>query len=442
MATGTTDTATPSPTTMATLPCCPEMTRDDTCDILDFHYRLNRQVTLAQTGAQALIPVEIKLHFRLTRCPGPFVLGNLLYTNTLFPGEKVKLFTSDRRTKFTFDSTTQLSYRNTQTTEESFFMHQMSDMLFDTSSRDSGKSSNQSHAHVDGHGDAGVDILGLGGSANMSGNFDANSLSTFLNEHSSHAQSSANAAEMGVRKSASVSVGEVQTRTHTQTESEDHYESSSREFSNPNKCHAVTFLFYQINKMQTVTYRLEAIERRVILDPTDFTRVELNQLQPSTGVGRTSLSLLATDPQARFNNLTTATGGISLVQGPATVSFPGQQPLPINLRTLALEQVDKELTDAGLLGPDGKVSPTAQQQYSFEKTSSLPTPGILVKGCLDECSICEANLEHEIELELQKKELENKLLQRQIDLLDKSQEYRCCPAGSAAEPAAAAAPPA
>jgi uncharacterized protein YuzB (UPF0349 family) len=88
------------------------------------------------------------------------------------------------------------------------------------------------------------------------------------------------------------------------------------------------------------------------------------------------------------------------------------------------------------------VSPAAQQQHSFEKTSSLPTPGILVKGCLDECSICEASLEQEIELELQKKELENKLLQRQIDLLDKSQEYRCCPAGSAAEPAAAAAPPA
>ena len=197
MATSTTDIATPSPTTMASLPCCPEMTRDETCDILDFHYRLNRQVTLAQTGAQGLIPVEIKLHFRLTRCPGPFVLGNLLYTNTLFPGEKVKLFTSDRRTKFTFDSTTQLSYRNTQTTEESFFMHQMSDMLFDTSSRDSGNSSNQSHAHVDGHGDAGIDIIGMGGSANMSGNFDANSLSTFLNEHSSHAQSSANAAEMG-----------------------------------------------------------------------------------------------------------------------------------------------------------------------------------------------------------------------------------------------------
>src|SRR6516225_8313402 len=172
-------------TTTASFPCCPEMTQDNTCDVLDFFYRVNYPVTLRQdTGALAPIPVEVKLHFTLTRCPGPLLLGNLLYTTTLLPGEKVKLFTSDRRTRFTFDSTSKVSYRNTQTSEESFFMQQMSDSLFDTSSRDSGNSSNQSHAHVDGHGDAGVDILGLGGSANMSGDFDSNSLSTLLNEHS------------------------------------------------------------------------------------------------------------------------------------------------------------------------------------------------------------------------------------------------------------------
>jgi hypothetical protein len=403
------------------------MTPDDTCDVLDFHYRLNYPVTLQQ----ARVLVEIKLHFRLTRCPGPLVLGNLLYTNTLLPGEKVKLFTSDRRTKFTFDSTSKVSYRNTQTSEESLYMHQMSDMLFDTSSRDSGNSSNQSHAHVAGHGDAGVDILGLGGSANMSGNFDSNSLSTFLNEHSSHAQSSHNAAEMGTRKSASVSVGEVQSRTHTQTESEDHFESSSREFSNPNKCHAVTFLFYQINKTQTVTYKLEAIERRVILDPNnDFTKVALNQFTPSDGVGRTSLGLLAIDPQSRFNTLSTATAGISLVQGPGGVIFPSREPIDVNLRILALQQANKELTDAGLLSPDENVSPTAQASFSFEKKSSLPTPGILVKGCLDDCCVCEPTLEREIELDIERKMLENKLLERQIELLDKAQEYRCCPEGS------------
>ena len=44
------------------------MTQDTTCDVLDFFYRLNYAVTLRQdTGALAPIPVEVKLHFTLTR---------------------------------------------------------------------------------------------------------------------------------------------------------------------------------------------------------------------------------------------------------------------------------------------------------------------------------------------------------------------------------------
>jgi hypothetical protein len=33
-----------------------------------------------------------------------------------------------------------------------------------------------------------------------------------------------------------------------------------------------------------------------------------------------------------------------------------------------------------------------------------------------------------IELDLEHKRLQNELLKKQIDLLEKSQEYRCCPA--------------
>ena len=51
-----------------------------------------------------------------------------------------------------------------------------------------------------------------------------------------------------------------------------------------------------------------------------------------------------------------------------------------------------------------------------------------MKGCLDDCDTCEPELQRKLQLELDEKELRNKLLQRQIDLLDKAQEYRCCPA--------------
>src|SRR5713101_8549807 len=150
-----------SQTDTQVVPCCPTLAPNDICDILDFHYRL----TYPTHAGDQQIPVEVKFHFRLTRCRGPLAIGDLLYTTTLLPGEKVKLFTSDRRSKFTFDTSTKFGYRNTQSSEESFFMQQMSNSLFDVNSRDHQHSSNQSHAHVDGHGDAGVDILGLGGSA-------------------------------------------------------------------------------------------------------------------------------------------------------------------------------------------------------------------------------------------------------------------------------------
>ena len=53
----------------------------------------------------------------------------------------------------------------------------------------------------------------------------------------------------------------------------------------------------------------------------------------------------------------------------------------------------------------------------------------MVKGCLDECDVCEPALDKAIQLDLERKRLENELLKKKIELLEKSQEYRCCPAG-------------
>jgi hypothetical protein len=51
---------------------------------------------------------------------------------------------------------------------------------------------------------------------------------------------------------------------HQQGETQDQYEASSREFANPNACHALTFLFYRINKIETLSFELVAMERRVL----------------------------------------------------------------------------------------------------------------------------------------------------------------------------------
>ena len=418
-----------------TVPCCPPLASDNVCDELDFFYRLTYATTVGKqtpAGVPAQnIPVEVKLHFQLRRCRGPLALGDLLYTTTLLPGEKVRLFTSDRRSKFTFDSESKFGYRNSQSSEESFFMQQMSDSLFDVNSRDTAHSSNQSQSHVDGKADAGVNIFGLGGSASMSGNYDSSSVSDFLGEHSQHAEASAKATEMGVRKAASVSIGESESRTHTETESQDHYESASREFQNNNDCHAVTFFFYQINKTQTINYTLESVDLRVMMDTdpaNDFTRVAANPLSPSTGVGVLSNGVLSTDANRRVTYLEAATQVPGDDRQAVAAALRLQIPLlTAAMRAQALKQVQQELAQEGLLDKNGNVSNDAKKRYSFVRQSSLPTPGILVKGCLDTCNVCEDTRLKSIELDVERKKLENALLQKQITLLEKSQEYRCCP---------------
>ena len=426
------------------IPCCPALEIDKVCDVLDFHYRLKHNTDVVSGGRR--VQVEVIIHARFERCPGPMTLGDLAYSTTLLPGEKVRLFTADRRSRFSFDSASRVSYRNEQTSEERFYMASVHDFMSDVSVRDSTTATSASHGSAKGHGGTSGAIQSFfgGASVDVSGSYEAGSTNTFLRQLTQHASASDRRSEMGTRAASSVSVGEVQTRVHTEGESEDHFESSSREFSNPNKCHAVTFFFYQINKTQKVRYTIETIERRVI-DPVANTRITNNPFVADGDVDAIPNAVLATDENrlqkeeigrqsvaakqrvAVGNNLAQL-AAFSFVAGVAL------EPIPAALAAKALQQVDQTLIKEGLLDQHGKLSEETKKSLSFERVSSLPTPGLLVKGCLDECNICEDSLMQEMELDLAHKQLVNELLKKQIDLLEKSQEYRCCPVDSEETP--------
>lgn len=228
-----------------------------------------------------------------------------------------------------------------------------------------------------------------------------------------------------------------------QSESEDHFESSSREFSNANRCHAVTFFFYRLNKKQIVKITLEAIERRVD-DAAAPTRVSMNPPLSRGQISVVPASVLATQKDRtaveQIGRESVAAqerhafgAKVATGVGPVSVEAPfqiGTEPLPDALRKAALKQVDANLVNEGLLTPAGAVAPEAQKRFEVTVESCLPTPGIIVKGCLDTCDVCEPELHRKIQLELDEQELKNKLLARQIELLEKSQEYRCCPGSS------------
>jgi hypothetical protein len=178
-----------------------------------------------------------------------------------------------------------------------------------------------------------------------------------------------------------------------------------------------------------VRFTLEAIERRVD-DPAGSTKVVNNGFLARGGVSpipdgvkATAADRLEVEARGRASVVAERSGDLQRIAGFAgavQVKAASLAPLAASVREAALQHVLEDLIEAGMVTKTGEVTEGFRRQLSYERTTSLPTPGVVVKGCLDECDTCEPNLERRIELEL-------KLLERQIELLDRSQEYRCCP---------------
>jgi hypothetical protein len=425
-----------SPAGIAAIECCPPLEPCDVCDYLDFTFRLPFRPASDAAG-RVNLPILILLRFRLSRCSGPLSLGDIAYSTTLLPGESVRLFTSDRHSRFSFDSETDLSYRQHTTSEESMFMAGMANAVSNVNVNEKGGSTSTFHSSaVGGGGGLGIDLgfISIGGSASAS-SYDSKATNDFARSLSQHADSSSRHMEIATRAASSTSIGEVSTRSHSEGSSEDQYESSSRTFVNPNHCHALTYLFYKLNKCQILRWELIGIER-LLLDPAAPTDVQLNDPPPSSGVTVIPDGILATSDKRAAVQQTAAMAlaaertNLRLFSvGALFAGASGAQGVDAARRDAALKAVDAELAKEGLLTKDGQVSEQAKKLFGWEREIALPTAGIIVKGCLDECDTCEPELEREIELDLQRRHLENELLKRQIDLLDKAQEYRCCPDG-------------
>lgn len=421
--------------------CCPVLQRQPVCDTLDFRYRLPYRPR--PNDQLPSLKVELILHFRLERCSGPLVLGDPVYSTTLLPGERVRMFTSDRHSRWSYDAESNLSYRHETTSEESFYTAAMSRAMSDLTINESGSASaSYEESWAEGGGGASINlgIIEIGGGGG-GGSYDASSSTSFARNLSQHAQSASSYVAAGVRAKSSTAIGEVNTREHKEGESEDQYESATRTFTNPNRCHAVTYLFYKINKIQKVRFRLVAIERHVV---DEAAPVVVQQRVPVDVSGRVTVlpqAIRANSPKrleieemARVSALSRLNTGPARAVGSPFERAPfvsaNAQAIPADVRQAALMAVDKELAAAGLIdAKTGKPGEKIIAELSWERDEILPTPGILVKGCLDQCETCEPMLVKEIELDLERKRLENEKLKREIELLDKAREYRCCPAG-------------
>lgn len=427
--------------------CCPEFVKKPLCDTLNFRYSLLFRPRIKKVQ----VPIEVVLHFLFERCSGGIVLGDPVYSITLLPGEQVRLFTSDRHSRWSYDSESSLAYRHATTSVESFYTAAMAQAMSDLTITESKSAvSSYEDSWAEGGGGASFSLFGFEiGGGGGGGSYDAQSTSSFIYSLVRHAESASRYVAASVRAKSAISIGEVERRAHAEGETEAHYESASRIFHNPNKCRAVTYLFYQINKLQKTSFKLVAIERRV-KDPA--APIGVYQRVPVEAAGRVNVlpqtilannkNRLEIEKMARTSAIQrrqAVTNMKSLASNPtlsatmyhSTSVAIAREPIDVDLRKEAIAAVDEDLASNGILDlKTRRLTETIVKDMAWVRTETLPTPGVLVKGCLDNCVTCEPMLQKEIVLSLERKRLENEMLKRQIELLEKSQEYRCCPSDS------------
>ena len=196
-------------------------------------------------------------------------------------------------------------------------------------------------------------------------------------------------------------------------------------------------------------FELVSIERRV-LDPVAPMPVPSNPFRLTGMVATVPQDVPATSSKLlEYQDIALKSVQANMLVGSAALSSPlharlatlaaqpaimsalelgTQQPITDEVRQRAVAEVDTQLVKQGLIDKvGGSVTQKTQVELSYEHEVSIPTAGVIVKSCLDDCNICETEQQKKLKLELEHMDLENKLLARQIELLDKSQEYRCCP---------------
>jgi hypothetical protein len=388
------------------IPCCPTLTQDDTCDVLKLDYRL--------THMAGDIPVEVTYRLSVSRCTEGLALGDLLYTTTLLPGEKVRLASHDRTSRFTLDTESNVASFAEFSSEEQAFLSTFSKRATEYDTERYAHSESDSESEVTGSGRVSGPIQTLieGGSASATGTYDGHSTHDFLEQLRGHLESTHAASVEASKARQSRAISEVAKRSHVEGESETHSEAASRTFENRNQGHAVTYLFYQMVKLQKVSIEVESISRRV-MDPAGDTRVGVAPRRRRVTEG--------------VEDLTIARPGIR-----ATPVITALRPIAVDQRVAAIKQVDDDLVASKIAVRDSAtkgLKPSGQltEQMHFEHRSALPTPGIIVRACLDECDSSEPLRREMLEADLEQKKLANQLLKKQIELLERHADYRCCP---------------
>ena len=247
------------------VPCPPPLVVRPTSDRIT---RSFRHVIHTIDGQQALrAPVEVVVRTRIERTSGAYLVGDLVHTMTLLPGEEVRIFTTDRRTRFSYEKDTDIAYRTQSVFEDQMYLSAMDSFFGRLSANSWAEGSASTQGQFESHGEVSnwFENIFSDPSGDVNGSFSMDSFASFTSGLAAQASAAHHQSVAATAAASAVSIGAVGIQDKFKAELQDRFELNCRHFRNPSRTHTTTFYFYQIRRMHTVEFAIEAIE----LPPVD-----------------------------------------------------------------------------------------------------------------------------------------------------------------------------
>jgi hypothetical protein len=409
---------------------CPprQWPRENICDVSILTYSYNMRVDNQL--------VQCTLRYKVERCTEDYVLSDLIHSITLFPGEEVFMSTRTRHSIARFTEDSSFSASQVSRSSDRVWMETFKSIATDYDETQSTSVKTKSHSETSqtsAGASGGFSLFGLinigGGAAHSNGEFDASSSSDFFNHLNQHLESTLHQTNQVSRDTSSVSLTEVNSHREATEERNDELKVSTRRFKNINECHTVTHYFYQIAKRQRV--KITFLDRTcrplnrfantaVKMKPIELSIASNLKVDPAASVATDAVRsavMLAAQPFASgaqfvsFNQ--TATVDQQVLQRAATVPF-------------ATFVEDEKIRASALSRVGEMLAAQPESKFEFERVDIIPTEALYVESELGPCDLCEPFVMAKEQLELERLQLENKKLAREIEILEQYKDYRCC----------------
>jgi hypothetical protein len=309
-------------------------------------------------------PVEVVVTTLLERTAGKYLLGDLVYTLSLLPGEEVRLFTTDRRTQFSLDTQTNIGYHTATTFEDQMYMSAM-DSFFGQMSASQwahGEAGTSGNFRAHGEASGAFESFFSGPEADMNGSFNTNSFADFVGGMSAQASTAHHLSATATNTASAVSVGAVGIRNSVEGKLDTHVEMNYRSFRNPSRTRAVTFYFFQIRRAHSLRFTVDSI---TVSSPERTMWRMAKAAQDSVGAAARAVA-------AKPSNL---------------ANYPDFR--------AAHAVVTQELANKQLIVPKGSgygMHEQIRSQSNFNREFSLPTPGLFVRGGRDIVDVADPSI--------------------------------------------------